>query len=1081
MKRVVDTDVLIAGLVANWNSSVRFGGRTGCGAAGRWASALLLSLILTGWACAQTLDSFNPGANYAVYALAVQPDGAILVGGQFTTLGGQACGYIGRLTRGGSVESAFSPGADGYVNALALQPDGKVIIGGAFTSLGGRPHNSLGRVHADGTLDAHFVAGANGTVVAMALQPDGKILVGGTFTALNGQTVGRLGRLNADGTLDTDFNPGVGANSQVNCLALQADGKILVGGQFTSMANQTRNYIARLNANGSLDSGFNPGASYFVNCLVVQPDGKVLVGGQFTSLASQFYSYLGRLNATGTLDTAFRPQLTGTVNCLALQTDGRVVVGGQFPTMGGVFQSYLGRFKADGTLDTSFTKSASSAVDSLALQADGAVIVGGEFYALAGQNRSRIGRLINTDPATQSLAADASSITWQRGGTSPEVWCTRFDISTNGTDWAELGAGTLVSGAWRLNGLILPPGGAIRARGALAGGYRSSSTGWMEAFVGSPVIITQPASQSAPVGQTVAFAVTAAGTPPLGYQWRKNGAVLSAATTNSLSLTNVQPADAASYDIVVTNLLGSTTSAPAPLSIISSPALPDSWNPGAGNTVYPVVVQADGKVLVGGSFTNLAGQARMRLGRFNMDGNLDATFNPGADGNVSCLALQTDGAILVGGRFTNLAGAGRSNIGRLKPDGSLDDTFNPGADGGVYSFAIQPDGKILVGGAFTNLAGQARSYIGRLNPSGSLDTTFNPGASAAVDSFALQPDGSMVVAGSFTTLAGGPRNYIGRLGADGVLDATFNPGANGSVASLALQADGKILAGGYFTALGGLFRSGIGRLNPDGTVDPDFNPAAIPTSSMGHIQVGPLAVQADGRILVGGSFAMLGGQPRANIGRLNPDGTADPSFNPGANAFVYALVVQPDGKVLVGGYFSVLGGQPRSGLGRLNQTDPVSQELAFDGATVTWRRGGASPEVWFASFDCSTNGTDWISLGAGARIPNGWQLTGVSVPANAMIRSLGLVSSDDSSWLLETVIPQSPLTILMDDAGCGFHTNDFGFKVSGSAGEVVAVEYSSNFVNWTGLGTNLLGTGPAHFSDPAAMNCPARFYRARLQ
>jgi hypothetical protein len=205
------------------------------------------------------------------------------------------------------------------------------------------------------------------------------------------------------------------------------------------------------------------------------------------------------------------------------------------------------------------------------------------------------------------------------------------------------------------------------------------------------------------------------------------------------------------------------------------------------------------------------------------------------------------------------------------------------------------------------------------------------------------------------------------------------------------------------------------------------------------------------------------------------------SWNPGAGNTVYPVVVQADGKVLVGGYFSVLGGQPRSGLGRLNQTDAVSQELTFDGATVTWQRGGASPEVWFASFDCSTNGTDWISLGAGARIPNGWQLTGVSVPANAIIRSLGLVASDDSSWLLETVIPQSPLTILMDDAGCGFHTNYFGFKVSGSAGEVVAVEYSSNFVNWTGLGTNLLGAGPAHFSHPAAMNCPTRFYRARLQ
>jgi uncharacterized delta-60 repeat protein len=1065
----------------NGISSVRLGGRTAWGCAGRSALLWLLPLILPGWAGAQTLDSsFNPGANYAVYALAVQPDGLILAGGQFTALGGKACGYLGRLNSDGSVNPAFSPGADGYVNALALQPDGKIIIGGAFTSLGGRPRNYIGRVNADGTLDTNFVAGANGAVVAMALQPDGKILVGGAFTTLNEQTVGRLGRLNADGTLDTSFDPGAGANDLVNCLALQPDGKILAGGKFSTLADQTRNFIARLNADGSLDSSFNLGANGFVNCLLVQPDGKILVGGGFTSLNSQAYAYLGRLSSAGTLDTAFYPRIGGTVNCMVLQADGKVVVGGQFSTVGLVWQSYLGRLKTDGSLDTNFTKTAGSAVDSLALQANGAVVVGGEFGTLAGQSRNHIGRLISTDLATQSLSSDASSITWLRGGTSPEVWCTRFDLSTNGTDWLELGAGTLISGGWQLSGLILPSSGTIRARGALAGGYHGSSTGWMEAFAGSPVIVTEPLSQLAPIGQTVAFTVTAAGTGPFGYQWRKNGAVLSAMTTNSLLLTNVQLADATSYDIVVTNSLGSITSAPAQLNIITSPASADSWSPVPYYTVYSMVVQADGKVLVGGSFTNLAGQARTRLGRFNVDGNVDSTFNPGADGPVYCLAVQTNGAIVVGGSFTNLAGQGRSNTGRLNPDGSLDSSFNPGADGGVYSFAIQPDGKILVGGSFTNLAGQARSYIGRLNPGGSLDDAFNPGAGDAVDSFAVQSDGGIVVAGYFTNLAGAPRNYIGRLSASGSLDTSFNPWANRSVASLSVQADGKILVGGYFTTLGGQSRSGIGRLNADGTVDSDFNPAAI-SASPSLPQVGPLAVQADGKILVGGSFAMLGGQPRTNIARLNPDGTADPSFNPGANAFVYALVVQPDGKVLVGGYFSVLGGQPRSRLGRLNNTDPASQSLTFNGASVTWLRGGTSPEVWFASFDYSTNGTDWINLGAGERISNGWRLTGISVPTSAVIRAVGLVVSDDSSWLLETVIPQSRPVILMDDATCGFHTNYFGFNVSGSAGETVVVEYSSNFMNWTGLGTNLLGAGPAHFSDPGAANCSARFYRARLQ
>src|SRR5437899_11448690 len=107
-----------------------------------------------------------------------------------------------------------------------------------------------------------------------------------------------------------------------------------------------------------------------------------------------------------------------------------------------------------------------------------------------------------------------------------------------------------------------------------------------------------------------------------------------------------------------------------------------------------------------------------------------------------------------------------------------------------------------------------------------------------------------------------------------------------------------------------------------------------------------MAVQADGKILVGGYFSTLGGQSRNYIGRLNADGTLDTSFDPGADNAVNSLAVQADGKILVGGFFTTVGGQSRNYIGRLNNTGPATQSLTFDGSTLTWMRGGTSPEVW---------------------------------------------------------------------------------------------------------------------------------------
>ena len=134
---------------------------------------------------AQAVDSFNPGTNGVVIALATQPDGKLLVGGSFGQLGGAPRNDLGRFNSDGSLDATFNPGVSGEVFTLVVQPDGKILVGGSFTMLGGGgqgtvPRQNIGRLNADGSIDPTFDPGTDGLVEALALQPDGKILVGGS-------------------------------------------------------------------------------------------------------------------------------------------------------------------------------------------------------------------------------------------------------------------------------------------------------------------------------------------------------------------------------------------------------------------------------------------------------------------------------------------------------------------------------------------------------------------------------------------------------------------------------------------------------------------------------------------------------------------------------------------------------------------------------------------------------------------------------------------------------------------------------------------------------------------------------------
>ena len=278
-----------------------------------------------------------------VRAVVLQPDGKVLIGGDFTGVNGASRGCVARLNSDGSLDQSFADPAAGKAEApivlsLALQPDGRVLIAGSFGAVGGIPRNNLARLNADGTLDGSFQAdgtGADGEVHAIVLQPDGKILIGGAFRNVAGVTRPGIARLNGDGTLDRAFGS-AGTNGAVDAVALQPDAKIVVGGDFTLVNGVNRNRIARLDANGNLDPSFQSltGADNRVRALVLQADGKIIIGGAFTTFDEVRRDRVARLNMDGTLDTSYAQGdgCDNEVRALALAVDlpGWTLVGGDF-------------------------------------------------------------------------------------------------------------------------------------------------------------------------------------------------------------------------------------------------------------------------------------------------------------------------------------------------------------------------------------------------------------------------------------------------------------------------------------------------------------------------------------------------------------------------------------------------------------------------------------------------------------------------------------------------------------------------------------------------------------------------------
>ena len=341
--------------------------------------------------------------------------------------------------------------------------------------------------------------------------------------------------------------------------------------------------------------------------------------------------------------------------------------------------------------------------------------------------------------------------------------------------------------------------------------------------------------------------------------------------------------------------------------------------PGFSESVTVILPLPDNKILVGGDFTDFSGSRKKHLVRINSDGSDDASFSTGIgfgySRGVSALALQTDGKIIVAGFFLNFNGQTSSGILRLNSNGSLDESFQQQTE--FYNVVpqavvLQPDGKIIVGGTFHITKGQQTwQNIIRLNSDGTIDTTFHNGSvysyglNGGVRAIALQASGKIVIGGEFTgqynCVGCGTNKRVMRINADGSFDTTFNYSVGSTINALAIEADGNILIGQSYAGAG----NNLIRITSEGY--------GINFGETFDIRndVYTIFVQPDGKIIVGGKLYSARDSKVKNLVRVFPNGNIDPDFNTGSgfNREVKTIAMQANGRILVGGNFTTYNGQ----------------------------------------------------------------------------------------------------------------------------------------------------------------------------
>ncbi|HEY0976661.1 MAG TPA: hypothetical protein VGE21_04255 [Flavobacteriales bacterium] len=755
--------------------------------------------------------TFNPGAlgsgigdgvKGRIECSLVLPSGKVLIGGDLDYVDGSSVTNIACLDPDGTLNDVlfYCHAQDGPVNAMVLQPDGNIIIAGGFASVNGTPAKRIARILSDGSVDPTFDAGpgfTGGTVSTLALQPDGRVIVGGSFTAYQGATVGRIVRLNSNGSRDFSFNTGFGFNDQVRCVQPVPDGKVLVGGKFTSFNSVQRTWIARLNSNGSLDAAFfdetfapsGLGPDHYpseelkgVHDIIVRPSGTILFCGLFGSVHGTVRRSIAEVDA---ISGALVPGFAATTQCqmstgqffhmLHLLPGGDVLVAGTFEdcTTGadgfGTSTLKRGLIRVDPTGSIVYTYaplfrqglfSAIHEVRTLSPLADGRIFVGGAGFPnpSGGEGMAVIATDGTLDAAFHahgtgadhrirhvSLGADggvfiAGDFTAFNG--TRRYGMTKLDPNGNvdpsfvPDDFFPCTQDFIWHSVPPLRSVLLQPDGKV-----------------LRAVTGTPVFARLNSDGSGDFGY--------AGAPIVGLYTpsamvrRNDGKVVCSSVSNISGVTVLEPdggeaawpdytwlhVDAPTFGMMSDNRLYVTS---AYLRDAESEAIPG----------HMIRLHTSG-------------------GRDMTFGQVDLTF-PSGEKPVNAILPLPDGKVLICGSFTAVNGQPSRGIARLNSNGTLDGTFvvGGGFNGIAYCMARRPDGRILVGGTFSHYHLEAAKFLAQLLPDGSIDPTFFTGSifghyipeHGGVYAVAVQADGRVIAAGDFTGYAGHPVNRIVRIG-----------------------------------------------------------------------------------------------------------------------------------------------------------------------------------------------------------------------------------------------------------------------------------------------------------------------------
>jgi uncharacterized delta-60 repeat protein len=838
---------------------------------------------------------------------------------------------------------------------------------------------SQSAIETDGGLDPLFNPAAitEGEVRATILQPDGKLLIGGLFTKVNGVTRQSVARLNTDGSLDTTFDPGAGPDFGINGMIRQPDGKLIIFNGFSQVNGVARDAgIARLNSDGSLDAAFDP---------------------------SRVISFDGSFNGNGGTDNP------GFVYSVVLQVDGKIVVTGNFfyiitGPSSNVARSGVARFNSDGTFDASYnpgaglnyTSNPAATIGNYAVrQFNGKVIIAGKFDRFDGNAVPGLVR-VNTDgtydntftPGTAASSDNVFGLFVQAGDdiivfgnfTSfsgfPRNAMVRLGAANGAVD---SGFNTAAFNAYTDQGSI--SGVAQQSDGKLlvAGLFHTLGVDTAQGLTRLNTNGTRDVTFDTSVGMRFGFGnCFAIRSSDNKIFYGGIFATYNGVNRNSIALVNPD---------------GSVDTVFAPSGVTDGQLF-----------IHAVAVQGDGKVLAGGFFTSINGELRDSLVRFNTDGTVDHTFGVaiGTYGGVRAMLIQPDGKIMIAGQVRAIDNTGAGRVARLNADGTVDSSFNPGngPDNIIWAMTQDGSGNTYIVGDFLNVNGTPRAGLAKLNPNGSLDATFNPGTGFSGSPRAIAPpNGSAgpVIGGQFTTYNGVTVNRIVRVDATtAARDTSFTTnngtGFNGQVRALALTSSGQYLVGGGFINFNGSSHPRFVRLNGDGTLDGGFTP----TVNGGGVFA---LAQQNGKIFAGGTFTT----PTNRVARFLANGATDSAFSPGTavgqsppNALpfgpqVNALALGPDGKLVISGTFNQYNGSTRVCIARLTDSTlnytAVSRKIhgaagTFDvnlpltGASgIECRSGGANNDYrvvfTFAgavTFDSAsiTSGTGSVSSASGS-------------------------------------------------------------------------------------------------------------------